>query len=925
MHERIPPIPTTVAAARAPLAYVRPGVMPRRPALLTALAVVTLIYASLSFVVNVASFAFHAGVWWLEPSPPKVETGSPIPSAQVDPYDGDPADVDGLKRAERDAVVAITRARLKLPADRAEMLRRLLADVGRRVFPRDVDLTRSPPSIIVESGRVAGPDGDGPRASHWFVTPRGRVELSDYTATFALDGATQRVRLVRNVLYDGDARPHWSAVARGEAVEAQRANFRGNVTAEQASVLLREWRARDAGESTDWYDRPVVVRSELRDPAWTFALAADEPETWLLPDGRTIARSAAPQGVDVARGVAILKTPVPISTYWPGDRGAFAVLAAGGFLGAVLAAYLFVGAVMLLREAPMAGNRFVWFLVIKTPLLLMCGFALSWWLTTHQRSIALSNLPQKLAELFPLSLIAMLVYPAALVVVLRVRRVRWFFQWRAEDPWHPVRGARDALRSSAWSRPLGYGMAVLAVAHVALALWCARTTSLHGSVVQTNAHALAALVDALFAGALLLPGPRRTAVRATVVLAMLVLAPRALAQPSSGPVSPWAVEDLLSRAQGEDPAAAREAVRRLARAGDAGQDALLRLLDGPVPPIGLDGVLTSIGAEWFDKEVGWSRQHRPRALRLVLEWVQIIEQAEDVRAIAVIEAMGPQPELEPLLRPLLTAWSPAVRSRAAQFLLGVNPRPVAMVRALERDLGLVGKPSLVAEAMVNLRPTSDPILARLMTDLSNAARPHVVAALVNANAPLSPELLEAARQLARFESPDVHRSALLLMRNDVDGRRAMIDLSLGNAHATVAARELLNEHWPQTAAVFDRLGSRQGDRRAIESAARRVLTRLNEGGDLAALTDEVDEELRAQALIVLVDGQFAERLGPVTLRLTETVEAPQQSALEWRRAVPPAGVARPFVPPPWLSMLLFTFTGASLLSVLVVALRPRPS
>jgi hypothetical protein len=141
MHQRNPPIPTTVTAARAPLGYVRPGTMPRRPAVLTALAIVTLIYASLGFVINVYSFAFHAGVWWLEPPPPKVATPAPVPPVEVEPYDGDPADVDGLNRAERDAVVRLVRDRLKLPADRAEMLRRLLADVGRRVFPRDVDLT----------------------------------------------------------------------------------------------------------------------------------------------------------------------------------------------------------------------------------------------------------------------------------------------------------------------------------------------------------------------------------------------------------------------------------------------------------------------------------------------------------------------------------------------------------------------------------------------------------------------------------------------------------------------------------------------------------------------------------------------------------------------------------------------------------------
>ena len=926
MHDRIPQTPTTttmattVAVARAPLAYVRPGALPRRPAVLTALAVVTLIYASLSFVINVASFAFHAGVWWLEPPTPKAVTPAPLPPVQVAPYDGDPAGVDGLRRAERDAVVALVREQLKLPPDRAAMLRRLLADVGRRAFPRDVDLTNPAANLIRDAGRVAGPDGDGPRASYWFVTSRGRVEVSDFTATFILDGATSPVRLVRTVLYDVGAPPRWSSLAIAETLDA----LDRSLTAEQASVLLGELRACDVDEPTGWNVAPHLEMDLARQPI--AFVGADSVETWLLPDGRTIARALAPLGVDAVSGIPIAKVTIPASTYWPGDRGAFALLALDGLLSASLAAYLFVGAVMILRGAPMPGERFVWFLMLKAPLLLICGFALIWWLVTQHRYASLSALPQKLAELFPFPLIVMLVYPVALIIVLHVPRVRRFFQGRAEDPWHPLRHAFDLLRAWRWSRPFGFGIALLAVGHLAFSVWCARAMTMQNTPVQINAHVLATLVAAVFAVALLLPGPKAKTVRAAVMLALLAPSPRALAQPSGGPISPWAIEDLLSRAQGEDPAAARDAVRRLARAGDAGQDALLRLLDGPVPPIGLDGALGAIGAEWFDTDVRWSRPNRPRALRLVLEWVEVIERADDVRTIAVLESMGPDGDLEPVLRPLLTGNSPAVRARAAQFLLRINPHPAAMVRALERDLGVIGKPTLVAEALVNLRPTSDPILARLMTDMSNPSRPPVVAALVNANAPLSPELLEAARQLARFESPDIHRTALLLMRNSVEGRRAMIDLSLGNAHATAAARELLSEQWPQTEILFNRLGTRAEDRKAVESAARRVLTTLNDGGDLAPLTDKGDDELRAQALIVLADGQHAQRLGPVTLRLTQSDDAPPAAPVEWRRAASPAGIAHRLGPPPmWLSTLLFTFTAAALLALLVVALRPRPT
>jgi hypothetical protein len=918
MHDRVSSIPPVPAAPGA-LAYVRAGVLPRRPAVLTGLGVVTLVYATLGFLVNVCSFAFHAGVWWLEPppSPRLVPSPPPIPHVNVEPYDGDPAGADGLDRAARDAVVKQAREQMQLPADRAEMLRRLLADVGGRMFPPGLDLTSPAPDLFRDPARVAGPDGEGPRASHAFATPRGRVELSDFTATFAPDGAGAPVRLVRTVLYDGDTPLRWSSSAIAEALEA----LNGALTAEQASVLLRELRDGTPDHPESWL---VEARLQMIDtstqPIAYVGGGAAPVEKWLLPDGRTVARAAAPRGVDLETGAPLVRTQPRASTYWPGDRGAFALLAMDGLLSAILAAYLFVGAVMLLRDVPSSAERLVRFLILKAPLVLLCATGATWWVLTEHAYLPPSTLPGRLAELVPIALGVTLVYPTALAIAMRLPRVRRFFLWRGEEPWYPLRCAYDAVRAARPARPTGVVLATLALAHVMLAAWCARTAP-HASV-QAATHVLAALVAGAAAGVLLYRPIRPWRAGALAMLALLAGASFAPAQPESQFLSPWAVEDLLARAQGDDLRDARDAVRKLARAGDAGQEALLRLLDGPVPPVGLDGVLDAIGQEWFDNGSRWSRQHRPRALRLVLEWVEVIEHAEDVRAIAVLEAMGREPELEPLLRPLLTAPSPAVRARAAQFLLRVNPRPTAMVRALERDLGLIGKPAIVAEALVHLRPTSDPVLARLMTDLRSPSRPHVVTALVTANAPLSPELLEAAQTLAREQSPAMHRTALLLMRYSVEGRREMIDISLGSGPAVKTARELLREHWPEATVIFDRLHARAGDRARIESAARRVLNALNDDADLDALTDVGDDELRAQALIVLADGKYAERLGPVTVRLTGVVEPLSDAPVRWQRAAPPAHSARRLgPPPPVLSAAVCTVTAAVLLATLGLALR----
>jgi hypothetical protein len=930
MHDRIQ-TRTVMGGAPAPLAYVRPGVLPRRPAVLTAVAVVGLIYASVGFLVNVSSFTFHAGVWWLEPPPAKVVPPPPIPAISVEPYDGDPAGADGLKRAERDAVVGHVRERITLPDDRAEMLRRLLADVGQRV-PRDVNPLDPGARLVIESGRVPGPDGSGPRASHYFLTPRGRIELSDFTATFMLDGTTP-VRLVRNVLYDGDAPPRWSSIAVGEMLDELHARSRGRMTAYQAAALSRVVRGLAPDEPKDWDARPRAWLPTFWDRGTlsyhTSRFTRRGNGFWLLPDGRGASFVDAPLGVDPVTGVPHVRAAPPPVRYWPGSRGAFALLALDGLLGAILSAYLFAGAILVLRDMPTGPERLARFLVAKVPLVLLGAFALMWWGSSLHAYWQVWPLraARQVWSFVPLIVLALPVYPLALLIVLRSRGVRRYFAAHGIDVWHPLRRWHERLVALPAARAIGASLLPLALLHVVLAVGCA---SADGHLdVRALSHLLCAILDGGIAAAMLRPRTTGWAVRAVGLFCLISCGTSiARAQPSTSPAapaappSPWAVEDLLAQARNADGPAAVNAVLRLARAGDVGQDALLSLLDGAVPAIGVDGVLDTVGQAWFDTGARWAPQFRRRALRLSLEWVELIERAPHVSRIAALEAMGPDPDLEPLLRPLLSSPNTDVRERGARLLLRINPRPEGVVRLLRRDLATEPDRAArerIVSGLVHLRPTSDAALAQLLTGGDAPTRDAALVALLRARQPLTGELLAAAEQLARLRVDALYEPRVQLLALGSEGRNVLIRMAFESEPAAAAARAVLEQTWPATEAVFRRLrrATAGPGRDRAEAAAQRILRQLNKdpsGLDHLA-GNEDDAELRAQALIVLADREYTARLGPATLRLLDVHPTPAP-ALRWTTDLPiHADRWARRGPPPWLSRTVWF---ASLLSLVVL-------
>jgi hypothetical protein len=755
---------------------------------------------------------------------------------------------------------------------------------------------------------------------------------------------------VRNVVYDGidpsTAQARWSALAIGETLDELQAQNGGAITAYQATVLLRQLRddipswgiSRDDGT---WRDRPSVHTIE-REPQGVLSYRDSADRfMWLLPDGRTATLGAAPRGVDAATGAPIARPLVPTYRYWPGGHGAIALVAITALCDAVLWAYLFVGAAMMLRDEPIGAARHVRFLAMQLPLLVIGAFAMLWWKISLRAYPSLPPLASELSDALLVIITAPILYPLALLFTWNSHQARLFFGMPGWDPWHDARRCRAALAGLRCGVAWAIVIALLAIAHAAVSaqFWRAVPGGVGALLHMTCASVCAALSIGLFA---VKHAHRRPPLLVCALLLVGSASPplaRAHAPATvQDPLTPWAAADLLADARADEPARAIEAITKLARAGEAGQEALLQLLDGPVPRVGLDRVLDTIGQEWFDTDAHWTESLRPRALRLLLEWTESIARADDPHRIAVLEAMGTDADIEPVLRPILKARAARVRKRAAAYLLRMDRAPAGMIRLLARDLAHADDEpdrAAICDALVNLRPTSDPRIGQILLDAAATYRPLLLEALLDAQAPPSPALLPAGMLLAEDEDPRLNWRAMRWIARDADGRSKLIDLALGASPVANTAQLILEHVWPASRFLFERLRAAQEPAQdsRVRAIARRVLEALNGKEDLAVLAEDpdADDELRSHALTALAGDAPNSRLGPVTFRWFESDKNGRiepRAPVRWNR-LPPAAVVgsgspqAPASPPILLSILLCVTSAVVMFALPLLLWRQR--
>jgi hypothetical protein len=426
-----------------------------RPTRLTVIGVVSVCIGVIGLLGHLSSFVTVAQLFQMSAPlpPPRPRPGPALPPLpkNAEPYRGELARAgEGLARAQREIVVAAVEKKISLPSDRKEMLRRLLAERGQRIMGGASENTAAIAAAhaaaqITEAGQLpAGRDGLRTLGTHYFRTPSGAVLLDDALArwhpTTSAD-ADDACRINGNRFLAGSKAPRLTIAVVEDELDRLREQLGPGFNPVQARVVA-EWLMR--------YDQPYLVK-RANDPlptrdaqmlaGVTFAFGnKNDPSqrvTWILADGRTIARPD--HTLDPATGLPRIAisggppAPPPPPRYVTRAMAWTCVLLT--LLGVALGAYVLYCGILTMQNAPRAGRhhaRWAW-------LELVTGVATAppWiWIThAHLRQMAattpgLAGMVEAMWAVIIVFALLWMAYPVIVLVMLRHSSVIDFYTRR---------------------------------------------------------------------------------------------------------------------------------------------------------------------------------------------------------------------------------------------------------------------------------------------------------------------------------------------------------------------------------------------------------------------------------------------------------------------------------------------------------------
>ena len=477
-----------------PLAYAEPS-LPTRPTGLVVIGVMSVLVGVVSILINGYGLFYLASRYSRSVPPPPPPPAAPLPPATVTPHFGDFVRPRGMKQPERAIVMAAVAQHVALPADRAILLERFLADIGRDAFGDSaVTSMAAVTGMLRETGQEKlGRDGAGALGTHYIVTAHGRIGLDNTVATFVADRApASPVTLEGNMLTDAAGTSRWCAAAMDEWLERLAAGpGRPIMTAQQAAVLLEHVgnlpvTPRNAGRHTYDFtfarlpDQTMFVNGNPRSGGVLSAMTPGRGMLYILPDGRSATAAQAPNGI----GPAPDYLPVTPSRarYFapalPGSLNAIRASIAVETVGLALAIVLLVAGVRTLAGwRGGAGLHLAW-AAVKIAFSFVAIAVAVWWITTIRSPQYFQ--PAWMAKAVGGMMFA-LVYPGVVYAVINSAAVRGYYRSIGEPMWvfSPQRRAAWRLEFAeiAGSTP---GRAVLWV--IMLAGGCAASMHLFAAV-----------------------------------------------------------------------------------------------------------------------------------------------------------------------------------------------------------------------------------------------------------------------------------------------------------------------------------------------------------------------------------------------------------------------------------------------------------
>ena len=430
-----------------PLAYAEPS-LPMRPTGLVAIGV-------MSILIGVVSALISGFGWWylasryaasVPPAPPAPM--APLPPVNLTPHAGDFVGPLGLKQAERAIVMAAVAQQVTLPADRALLLERFLADIGRDAFgAAPLNSPAAAAQQIRQTGQdQLGRDGTGALGTHFIVTTGGKIALDNAVASFLPAGGGTVVALEGNVLTNERGERTWCAAALDEWIET--VGNRPNVcvlTGQQAAVVLEFARKlpavsgwRGGRYSSDFAfsrvpDELMYISCQGHRGTGIAIINQRHQLLFILPDGRSATSAQAPNGFGPAPDYRPLSPrPKYFAPALPGSLNSIRASIAVETISIALAITLIVAGIRTLAGwRGGAGLHLTW-AVVKFAFSFVALAVAIWWSTTvpYMRYASPAWIGKGVG-----AVMMALLYPGVVFAMMNSAAVRDYYRSIGEPMW----------------------------------------------------------------------------------------------------------------------------------------------------------------------------------------------------------------------------------------------------------------------------------------------------------------------------------------------------------------------------------------------------------------------------------------------------------------------------------------------------------
>jgi hypothetical protein len=428
-----PPYAPMEAMPVEPIGYSNPSQTAGRPGLITAIAVISIVLASLGIIGNgmtalwtlvIATMAGAAGNMTVHVPQPAPASVAVVTSSQE--LVGD----HGMQLADRHIVLDGLRQVRPLTDQRQRLMDELLAEDGKEIvlLPGDSLTADRVAANVSDSGRLLTSRG-GDNGPDYFVVGTGKIEVADDHATFSAADGSEPVRVTADSLSDGSGDPSPSGLTERQIQSIfRRIKFLGaRMTPAQIQTLTQTLHnpvEQLVTPMPNGGDPAVEINSAMTMGDGSVTIMASSPGAFstitLSPTGQ-VSSSMTTNTANFAAAAnpfAKMNRTAPLLELT-------AVLA--NFL---LAIFLLICGIMVMRQSP-RGRKLHWiYVALKIPLEIFAGLAMGWFFSEFTSGVgggAASAQSLGFSIMSIVSIVMGCVYPVALIFALSSRTVREYY------------------------------------------------------------------------------------------------------------------------------------------------------------------------------------------------------------------------------------------------------------------------------------------------------------------------------------------------------------------------------------------------------------------------------------------------------------------------------------------------------------------